>query len=186
MQRGVCCVRNGSDANTHAITPNNVGPTLLRVVASVLAVVCIPMQQLPTILAQQCWKLLRSCWQWCAYGCTNSQQCWPNNAGNCCVSVSSGVRTVATTPNYVGPTLLGVVALVLAVVCIRLQQLPKMLRPVVHHGMDTTHKTLETMYNERAWPQQSWKSSSNESNIVALRVGDHGTEEMLGFVSSKV
>ena len=165
MQRGVCCVRNGSDANTHAITPNNVGPTLLRVVASVLAVVCIPMQQLPTILAQQCWKLLRSCWQWCAYGCTNSQQCWPNNAGSCCVSVSSGVRTVATTPNYVGPT---------------------MLRPVVHHRMDTTHKILETMYNARAWPQQCWKSSANESNIAALRIGDHGTEEMLGFVSSKV
>ena len=96
------------------------------------------------------------------------------------------MRTVATTPNYVGPTLLGVVALVLAVVCIRLQQLPTMLRPVVHHGMDTTHKTLETMYNARAWPQQCWKSSANESNIVALRVGDHGTEELLGFVSSKV
>ena len=144
------------------------------------------MQQLPTILAQRCWKLLRSCCQWCAYGCTNSQQCWPNNAGSCCVCAGSGVHTVATTPNYVGPTLLGVVAFVLAEVCIRLQQLPTMLRPVVHHRMDTTHKTLETMYNARACPQQCWKSSANESNIVALRVGDHGTEEMLRFVSSKV
>ena len=159
---------------------------MLGVVALVLAVVCVRLQQIPTMSAQHCWELLRSYWQRCAYGCTNSQQCWPNNAGSCCVSVSSGVRTVATNPNYVGPTLLGVVAFVLAEVCIRLQQLPTMLRPVVHHGMDTTHKTLETMYNARAWPQQCWKSSANESNIAALRVGDHGTEEMLGFVSSKV
>ena len=101
---------------------------MLGVVALVLAVVYVRLQQLPTMSAQH---------------------------------------------------LLGVVAFVLAEVCIRLQQLPTMLRPVVHHGMDTTHKTLETMYNARAWPQQCWKSS-------ALRVGDHGTEEMLGFVSSKV
>ena len=98
-------------------------PTMLGVVALVLAVVCVRLQQLPTMSAQHCWELLRS--------------------------------------------------------CIPLQQLPTMLRPAVHHGMDTTHKTLETMYNARAWPQQCWKSS-------ALRVGDHGTEEMLGFVSSKV
>ena len=32
--------------------------------------------QLPTLLRQQFWKLLRSCWQWCANGCNNSQQCW--------------------------------------------------------------------------------------------------------------
>ena len=32
--------------------------------------------QLPTLLRQQCWKLLRACWQWCANGCNNSQQCW--------------------------------------------------------------------------------------------------------------
>ena len=106
--------------------------------------------------------------------------------GVCCVRNGSDANTHAITPNNVGPTLLGVVAFVLAEVCIRLQQLPTMLRRAVHRGMDTTHKTLETMYNARAWPQQCWKSSANESNIVALRVGDHGTEEMLGFVSSKV
>ena len=33
-------------------------------------------QQLPTLLAQQCWELLRTCWQWCANGCNNSQQVW--------------------------------------------------------------------------------------------------------------
>ena len=38
------------------------------------------------------------------------------------------------------------------------------------------------MRNERARPQQCWKSFANESNIVALRFGDHGTKEMLGVV----
>ena len=66
-------------------------PTWLGVVASVLAVVCEQMQQLlttrkgacnrrtqqlPTLLRQQCWELLHPCWQWCANGCNNSQQCW--------------------------------------------------------------------------------------------------------------
>ena len=66
-------------------------PTWLGVVASVLAVVCEQMQQLlttrkgackrrtqqlPTLLRQHCWELLHPCWQWCANGCNNSQQCW--------------------------------------------------------------------------------------------------------------
>ena len=42
------------------------------------------------------------------------------------------------------------------------------------------------MRNERAWPQQCWKSCANGSNIVALRFGDHGTKEMLGVVGWKV
>ena len=42
------------------------------------------------------------------------------------------------------------------------------------------------MCNERAWPQQCWKSCANGSNIVALRFGDHGTKEMLGVVGWKV
>ena len=37
---------------------------------------CKRTQQLPTLLRQQCWELLRACWQWCANGCNNSQQCW--------------------------------------------------------------------------------------------------------------
>ena len=52
--------------------------------------------------------------------------------------------------------MLGVVASVLAVVCKRMQQLPTMLGPAVHHGKDTIQKTLETMCNARAWPQQ-WR-----------------------------
>ena len=77
------------------------------------------------------------------------------------------------------PKILGVVASVLAVACKRIQQHPTMLKPVVHHGRDTTHKTLETRCNARAWSQQCWKSCANGSNIVALRFGDQGTKEML-------
>ena len=32
----------------------------------------------------------------------NSQHCWRNNVGSCCVRVGSGVQTDATTPNNVG------------------------------------------------------------------------------------
>ena len=51
-----------------------------------------------------------------------------------------------------GPTMLGVVASVLAVVCKRMQQLPAVLAPEVHRGKDTTHKALETVCNARARP----------------------------------
>ena len=82
--------------------------------------------------------------------------------------------------------MLGVIAVVLAVVCKRMQQRPTTLGPAVHRGKDTTHKTLETKCNARAWPRKFWKSCANESNIVALRFGDHGTKEMLEVVGSNV
>ena len=69
-------------------------------------------------------------------------------------------------PTLLAPTTLRVVACVLAVVCERMQQLPTMLGPAVHYGKDPTHKTLETMCNARAWPQQCWKSCAYGSNIV--------------------
>ena len=87
---------------------------------------------LDLLLGQQCWELLRPCWQWCANGCNNSQQCWPITRSYC-VAVSK-----------------------------------------------------EIVCNERAWPQQCWKSCTNGSNIVALRFGDHGTKEMFGAVGLKV
>ena len=37
---------------------------------------CKLTQQPPTLLRQQCWELLRACWQLCAKGSNNSQQCW--------------------------------------------------------------------------------------------------------------
>ena len=60
-------------------------------------------------------------------------------------SLLSYVQTDATTSNIARPTILGVVASVLAVRCKRMQQLPTMLGPAVHRGKETTHKTLETM-----------------------------------------
>ena len=92
------------------------------------------------------------------------------------------MQTDATTSNIAGLIMLGVVALVLALFCKRVQQLPTMLGPAVHRGKDTTHKSLETMCIARAWPQQCRKSCANGSNIVALRFDDHGTKEMLGVV----
>ena len=52
----------------------------------------------------------------------------------------------------VGPTMLEVVASVLAVVCKRMQQLPAVSAPEVHRGEDTTQKVLETVCNARARP----------------------------------
>ena len=37
-----------------------------------------------------------------ANGRNNSQHCWRNNVGSCCVRVGSGVQTDATTSNNVG------------------------------------------------------------------------------------
>ena len=47
---------------------------MLEVVVSVLVVVCKLVQQLPTLVGQQCWESLCPCWWWCANGCSNSQQ----------------------------------------------------------------------------------------------------------------
>ena len=92
----------------------------------------------------------------------------------------------ATTPKIVGSTMIRVVAPVLAVVWKRMQYLPTMLRPTVQREKDTTHKTFETMFIARAWPQQCRKSCANGSNVVALRFGDQGIKEMLGVVGLKV
>ena len=73
-------------------------------------------------------------------------------------------------------TMLGVVASVLAVECTRMQQLPTMLGPAVHRGKDTTHKTLKTMCNPRAWPQQfniSWSSCFSGWQFVLFSVLRH-------------
>ena len=89
----------------------------------------------------------------------------------------------------VGPTMLGVVASVLAGVCKRMQQFPAML--AYHACWSITRSycvavSKEIVCNERAWPQQCWKSCANGSSIVALRFGDHGTKEMLRVFGSKV
>ena len=48
------------------------------------------------------------------------------------------------------PTMVGVVASVLAVVCKRMRQVPTMLGPAVRREKDIIQKTLETMCNARA------------------------------------
>ena len=88
-----------SYVQTDATTPNIVGPTMLEVVACLLAVVSKQTQQLPKLSSQQCWELSRACWQWYASGCNNSQHCRANNVGSCCVRVGSSVQTDAATPN---------------------------------------------------------------------------------------
>ena len=95
----------------------------------------------------------------------------------------SFVQTDATTPNIVGSNNV-------ESCCVRVgsgeQKDATMLGPALHRGKETTHKTLETMFNARAPSQQCWKSCANESNIVVPRFGDHGTKEMLGVVGTKV
>ena len=79
-------------------------------------------------------------------------------------------EAITTPGDFDSHSMLGVCgASVLArVVYKRMQQLPPMLRPAVHHGKGTTHKNLETMCNVFAWPQLCWKSCANGSKIVAL------------------
>ena len=80
------------------------------------------------------------------------------------------VQTGATTPNIVAPTMLGVVACVLAVVCKRMQQLPTSLGPAVHRGKNTTHRSLWSLRNECAWPLQY-----NGGRTVQTQPSKHGT-----------
>ena len=97
------------------------------------------------------------------------------------------VQTDATTPNIVAPTMLGVVACVSAVVCKRMQQLPKSLGPAVHRGKNTTHKSLCNPC------VMSVRGSNNvgravQTDPILLRYdfGDHGTKEMLAVVGWEV
>ena len=82
---GSCCIRLHTTANTHATTPNIVGATMLGVVASVCTPLPTRAQQLPTLLAQQCWELLHPFAHHCQHARNNSQHCWRNNVGSCCV-----------------------------------------------------------------------------------------------------
>ena len=76
---------------------------------------CKRTQQLPTLLREQCWVLLRAGWQWCANGCINFQQVWdlqcivgriqPIGLCNPCVISVRGPYTVGRTVQT-DPTLL--------------------------------------------------------------------------------
>ena len=77
----------------------------------------------------QCWgggyRYKPQDWWRFSYGCRATT---PSHCGESIgLSLSSYVQTDASTPNIVGPTMLGVVASVLAVLCKRMQQLPTLL-----------------------------------------------------------
>ena len=106
---------------------------LLRIVAQSLKPVKLFSQQLPTFLlfrdrrsvAQQCWIRFHSSSK--IVGATHAHYAWftkslwvvsfpqctagPNIVGSCCIRLQTTANTHATTPNIVGATMLGVVAL---------------------------------------------------------------------------
>ena len=96
---GSCCIRLHTTANSHATTVNIVDATMLGVVASVCTPLPTHTQQLSTLLTQQCWELLRLFAHHCQLARNNSQHCWRNNFGSCCVCLHA-----------VDATMLGVVA----------------------------------------------------------------------------
>ena len=75
-----------------------------------------------------------------ANGGNNSRHCWANNLDSYCALVGSVVQTDTTTPNN--------------------------LACAVHCGKNTTHNTLETILNARAWPQQCLTSCANGSIML--------------------
>ena len=91
-------------------------------------------------------------------GRNNSQHCWANNVGSCCVRVGTGVQTDATTPNNVET-------------CSATSE--------EYNQWDFVSKPCE-------WPKQCRKRCAIGSNIVPLPFGNRGTKEMLGVVGLKV
>ena len=53
-----------------------------------------------------------------------------------------------------------------------------MLVPTVHHGKDTTHKSLETMCNTRAWPHVG---RAVQTDPTLLRYASAITEQTKGW-----
>ena len=52
-----------------------------------------------------------------------------------------------------------------------MQQLPTMLGPAVHRRKDSTHKTLETMCDDRAWPQQIGRAVQMDPKLLTYAKG---------------
>ena len=100
---------NGRNIVVWPSTPNIVGCYMLRPFAH--PVVCR-------------WELLRPFGHHCQHERKNSQHCWPDNIGSCCVRLDTSANTDATTPNIAGPTILGVVASVWTPLPTRTLQLP--------------------------------------------------------------
>ena len=73
--------------------------------------------------------------------------------------------------NIVDPTMLGVAASVLAVLCKWMHQVPTILGPAVNLGKDTTYTTLETMCNARVAPTmlEGLEGSAVQADPTLLR-----------------
>ena len=61
--------------------------------------------------SQHCLELLHPFAHQGQHGRNHSQHCWANNVGSCCIRLNTIANTYATTPNVVGPTMLGVLRL---------------------------------------------------------------------------
>ena len=147
---------------------------MLGVVALVLAVVCKRMQQLPTMLGQQCWELSRWCWQWCANGCNNSQQCWDLQ----CIRgrmqpISLWKPSVMRVrcPNNVGravqtdPTLLRYAS----VIAKQKKCLESLAQSLTTHQFKTLRNNYQPHATECANKQQCWELLVN--NVASFRTG---------------
>ena len=55
--------------------------------------------------------------------------------------------------------------------CKQMQQLPTMLGPAVHRRKDSTHKTLETMCDDRVWPQQIGRAVQMDPKLLTYAKG---------------
>ena len=63
--------------DAHVVSDKEISSKLhTKTIVEFLKATCKRTQQLPTLLGQQGWELLRPFRQWCANGCNNSQQCW--------------------------------------------------------------------------------------------------------------
>ena len=147
---------------------------------------CKRTQQLPKLLALQCWDLLRPCWRWCANGWNDSRQCWDLE---CIVgriqpirpcgmqvrgpkNVERAVQTdpISTLLHYSSAIteqktyLLGVVGSKVWPPSNSAQQLPTTRDNMQHVCKRTQHVTSNNV--GRCWPAMSWPFSRGLKNIV--------------------
>ena len=86
----------------------------VQILLGVVASLCTPLpawtQWFQTLLTQQCWELLHPFAYHCQHGRNNSNYCWPNNVGSCCIPLHTTASMDTIIPNITDPTMLGVVA----------------------------------------------------------------------------
>ena len=88
----------------------------------------------------------------------------------------------------VGPTMLGVVASVLAVVCKRMQQFPTML--AYHRCWSITRSYCVAVYkeivcNDRTWPQKCWKAVQTDPTLLLYASAIMEQKKCIEFLAQK-